>query len=266
MRDAVMNRTQKESDAPAKKRRKENYTDHIGNEDEQEPPHLRGGYLLPREIKRLVGGVNKIGEFKRLGHDVPVFTAAFPLGTDGAGDAQPSPAFSSQEEEQLTSISSKRKRVSNLLEALDDKEHLLGMVKTRALGVLNELKKKEKNAKDICGFDRRLRWSQDEFDRWRASPLGREALKARVLPPPAADETDADGDAKMTDGASDGSEEIGRGVCQKKRCKQHDGWYKLHLQELAFDRSDCRRIMQELDVEEKGLRERAMIRSLEATS
>ena len=268
MRQVVMNRAQKDSsDAPAKKRRKENYTDHIGNEDEQEPPHLRGGYLLPVEIKRIIGTVNEIGEFKHFGDIVPV-----PADTSDAAisdtnmDSKPSPAYSADEKEQLEKISSRRTRLRNQLESLDDREHFLAMVKTRAKSVLDELKKKEKNMKDICGFDRRLRWSDEDFDNWRLSQVGKEALKSRLLPASATEGTDPDGDVKMADGTCDSSEQIGQGVCQKKRCKQHDGWYKLHLQDLAFDRSDCRRAIRDLDLEEKGIRERAVIRSLESRS
>lgn len=265
MHRAVVNRASKSAaaDTPARKRRRENYTDHIGNEDEQEPPHLRGGYLLPGEIKSLLSSVDDIKQFKRLGDAISASSDAT-LGKEANDQNQPSPAFSNQETERLEEISNRKMQLAHELGSFDDREQFHTMIRARAKTVLDELKKKEKNTKDICGFDKRIRWSQEEFDEWRSSPAGQEALQNRILSAPATEIPDADGDTKMVEGATDNGEEIGHGVCQRKRCKQHDGWYKLETQNLAFERSDCRRAIQQLDLEEKGIRERAMIRSMES--
>ena len=266
MRQAVMNRAARDGkELPAKKRRKENYTDNIGNEGDHEPPHLRGGRLLGGEVKGLANTTNAIHEFKGLGDSVPTPTNSNPE-ADEKDDPTSVAVFSTQELQELEEISSKRSLMQHQLEALDDRERFLAMVKSRAKSVLEEMKKKEKSMKDICGFDKRLRWSREDFDQWRSSSQGKESLKSGVLTAPNVDSLDGDGDSRMaTDGGSDGADEIGKGICQKKRCKQHEGWYKLHSQDLAFDRSDCRRAMQKLEVEEKGIRERAMIRNLESS-
>ena len=266
MRQAVIDRAARNGkEVPAKKRRKENYTDNIGNEGDHEPPHLRGGHIVTGEAKGLAITANVIHEFKSLGDSVTTPAKSNPE-ADEKDDIKTAPIFSTQELQELEEISSKRSQMQHQLGALDDRERFLAMVKSRAKSVLEEMKKKEKNMKDICGFDKRLRWSPDDFDQWRSSPQGKESLKTGVLTAPVVDGVDADGDAKMADGVSDvTTDEIGKGLCQKKRCKQHEGWYKLHSQDLAFDRSDCRRAMQKLEVEEKGIRERAMIRSLESS-
>ena len=264
MRQAVMNRAIRDTqETRAKKRRKENYTDNVGNEGETESPHLRGGHLLPTEVKGLASAVNNIQDFKSLGDSVPGL-ANFSAEANEKKENKLAPMLTTSEIQEIEGTKSKRAKLRHQLEALDDKERFLLMVKSRRNSVLEELKKKEKSMKDICGFDRRLRWSLDDFDQWRLSPPGRDALKSGVLTASTLDNMDADGDAKMTDGIGDGAEEIGKGVCQKKRCKQHEGWYKLHSQDLAFDKLDCRRAMQKLDIEEKGIRERAVIRSLES--
>ena len=58
-------------------------------------------------------------------------------------------------------------------------------------------------------------------------------------------------------------EEIGRGVCKKKRCERHKAWLKLQQQDNLFEKDQARQEMKKLDAEEKGVRERAMIRWLE---
>ena len=265
MRLAVMNRAKEAAIAPAKKRRKENYTDNVDNECDREPPHLRGGYLLPAEVKSLTNDINSIDQFKRLGGTITPPSSAEGLTADEKHGTKETPAFSSQETERLDAIARKKTQLSHQISALDDQEVFLMMVRSRAKSVLDELKRKEKSIKDICGFDKRLRWSSEDFDEWRFSESGKEALRTKNLTAPALDSVDAEGDSKMADGTSEAAEEVGRGVCQKKRCQQHNGWYKLHTQGLAFDRSDCRRAMQKLNVEEEGIRERATIRSLESS-
>lgn len=266
MRLAVMSRASKDThEAPAKKRRKENYTDNISNGNDEEPPHLRGGYLLPGEIKGLASSVNNIQGFKRLGDAVPVSGNPNKMDIDEGDNIESTSHFSPEENDELGEISKKKQQQRHQLDILADKESFLAMVKLRAKSVLEELRTKEKNLKDICGFDKRLRWSLEDFDQWRQSQPGKEALKTRVLtaPAPATEDVDADGDEKMVDGIAEALEEVGKGVCQRKRCKQHEGWYKLHNQDLAFSKADCQTAIRKLDLKEKGIRERAVIRSLE---
>jgi len=262
----------------AKRRRKENITDHTGNgddgaiEDEAEDAqaYLRGGILRAGELKALTSGVKDVEEFRKLGEGVlsPPRTVS-PDEKDTKmqdGDAMSKEklkvVYTAEEKTQLSEIASKKDSLKHKREALGDREKLLGLAKSRARVVLEELKKKE-GTKDICGFDSRLIWSDEEFEAWRTSSEGQNALKSGQLGAPAAS-AENDGDEKMTNGDSAHPEEIGKGVCQKKRCERHKNWIKLQTQDIAFEKDECRQEMRKLEKEEKGVEERAMMRHLES--
>ena len=268
----------------SKKRRTGNYTDNHDNGDdpptqsalaeEDDQSHLRGGILRPGELKALTNGVDGLDEFKKLGEGVlsPPRTAS-PDGADikmQEGDRLKSEkakvVYTEEEKVRLAEINGNKDALRQRRVALDDREKFLGLVKARAKSVLEELKKSE-GIKDICGFDSRLSWVNEEFDIWRLSPEGRTALESGLLGPPssnlASSSAQTDGDEKMTNGDDEHSSEIGKGVCQKKRCERHKTWYKLQQQEINFEKDECRQQMRKSDQEEKGLVERAMIRHLE---
>ena len=261
-----------------KRRRKENITDYTGNEDDErnendddddDQAYLRGGILHAGELKALTSGVKDLEEFKKLGEGVlSPSRIASPDQDDMKVDngdqlskEKLKVVYTIDEESQLANIASKRTSLKRKREALDVREKFLGLVRGRAKSTLEELKKKE-GVKDICGFDSRLTWSDEEFDTWRASSEGQTSLESGVLTAPNTT-TDEDGDQKMANGDSSHADEIGKGVCQKKRCERHKQWFKLQQQEIAFEKDDCRQEMRKLETEEKGVGERAMIRHLE---
>lgn len=262
----------------AKRRRKDHVADNTGNgddgavEDEVEDAqaYLRGGILRAGELKALTSGVKDVEEFRKLGEGVlsPPRTVS-PDDKDAKmqdGDAMSKEklkvVYTPEEKTQLSEIARKKDSLKHKREALGDREKLLGLVRSRAKVVLEELRKKE-GTKDICGFDTRLTWSDDEFEAWRTSSEGQNALMSGQLGAPAA-YPENDGDEKMTNGDSAHPEEIGKGVCQKKRCERHKNWIKLQTQEVAFEKDECRQEMRKLEKEKKGVEERAMMRHLES--
>lgn len=268
---------QAKSTSGAKRRRKDNMTNNIGNgedgadEDEVEDAqaYLRGGILRAGELKALTSGVKDVEEFRKLGEGVlsPPRTVS-PDDKDTQmqdGDAMSKEklkvVYTPDEKTQLSEIESKKDSLKHKREALGDREKFLGLVKARAKVVLEELKKKE-GTKDICGFDSRLTWSGEEFEAWRTSSEGQNALKSGQLEAPTSS-PDRDGDEKMVNGDSAHPEEVGKGVCQKKRCERHKNWMKLQTQDIAFEKDECRQEMRKLEREEKGVEERAMMRHLE---
>ncbi|MCJ1436760.1 hypothetical protein MMC27_006142 [Xylographa pallens] len=260
-----------------KRRRKENITDYMGNEDDErnenddddDQAYLRGGILHAGELKALTSGVKDLEEFNKLGEGVlsPSRTASpdqDDMEVDNGDQLRKEKlkvVYTTDEKSQLANIASKRTSLKRKREALDVREKFLGLVRGRAKSTLEELKKKE-GVKDICGFDSRLTWSDEEFDTWRASSEGQSSLESGVLTAPNTT-TDEDGDQKMTNGDSSHADETGKGVCQKKRCERHKQWFKLQQQEIAFEKDECRQEMRKLESEEKGVGERAMIRHLE---
>ena len=268
-KDAKRNDPSKASSA--KKRRKDNLTDHTANGNNDPPTrdeaddqaYLRGGVLRPPELKALTSGVTSLSEFKKLGEGVlsPPRTASPDI--TSPTDHQPKVVYTVEESTQLAEIATKKVDLKRKRSALDDREKFLGLVKARAKSVLEELKKRE-GAKDICGFDSRLSWSDEEFYAWRHSAEGKKALETDLLHLPVSSSLAKgdDGGDKMVNGDA---EEIGKGICQKKRCERHKTWYKLQQQEIAFEKEEGRQAMRKLEEEEKGLNERAILRFLESS-
>ena len=238
-----------------KRRRRDNYTDHDGNEvdehEEQDDNH--GGILRPGELKALVDGVKDVATFKKLGDGVlsPPETAATSPGREAKKIT-----YNPEETNLLDNIAKKRAEIEARKEMLNDRATLVQLVDLRRKNVLAKLKEKEKSLKDICGYDARLSWSDDELNEWRTSKEGQDQLQNAVLV----------ADSKLLEKQKDvdGEDaEVGPGVCKKKRCERHRTWYKIQQQDVAMEKEDVRQNLRKLDEEEKGVKDRAMIRSLE---
>ncbi|KAL8654444.1 MAG: hypothetical protein Q9226_003432 [Calogaya cf. arnoldii] len=265
-----------------------------GANGEEDQSSLRGGILPAGELKALVSDVKDASQFHKLGngplnpprdaepHDVTM------------EDAPPSYnsriPYNAAESDLLQTLLTKKDELRSRKKMLDDRDIFLILVRERAKIVIEQLKRKESNIKDICGFDVRLIWSDEEFEIWRNSPEGVSSLKDRRLGAPTvleiprvlaphlydARKMDDHVDQQLTNGhdavagpsngeeQADASDEIGTGVCQKKRCERHKQWFKIQQQDIAFAKDEVRQHMRKLDEEEKGLRDRAKIRWLEA--
>lgn len=282
-----------------KKRRRDD-SSNTGNdrdmEDELEiddaPSYLRGGVLRATELKALTGGVKNLSEFRKLGEGVlsPPRTASPDNDVqmddaDGASTkSKAAVSYTAEESSQLTEIAEKNDALKTRKSLLGDREKFLGLVKARAKSVLEELKKRDTElkrkdvVKDICGYDVRLSWSDEEFQQWRASPEGLDILTSGVLGPPAivpayAPELFEDLASPQPKGSNTAKDpvptvgddvEIGRGVCQKRHCVRHKTWWKLQQQDMALEKEEVRLGMRKLEEDEKGVRDRAMIRCLES--
>lgn len=283
-----------------KKRKRNNNTDSENIENDAEvddtPSYLRGGILRTAELKALASSVNDIAEFRKLGEGVlsPPRTASpdGDLKMEDANSASTKPkirvSYSTEESDQLDEIVTKLDALKVRKSLLGDREKLLGLVKARAKFILEELRKrdtelkKKDTIKDICGYDARLSWSDEDFKHWRSSPEGQKALSSGVLGPPATSVTLAHQadisepfeviaspileEPKSEDAAAGDDDEFGKGTCQKRHCARHRAWWKLHQQEMAFEKEEVRQGMRRLEEEEKGVRDRAMIRCLEGGS
>ncbi|KAL8949523.1 MAG: hypothetical protein Q9222_004380 [Ikaeria aurantiellina] len=267
-----------------------------------------GGILQPAELKALTNGVNNISDFHKLGNGMPIppppTASKHPKESGDVKTEDPPPAeplninqipYTPTETSHLEILNAKKDELRSRKKLLDERDTFLTLVRERAKGILDELKKKE-NIKDICGFDTRLIWSDEEFDIWRKSPEGMRDLQERKLSAPTQLDIPKDlsshffssgdnmtngideeqqqhpaastnGDTVSTvpnDGEQSAEDEFGKGVCQKKRCERHKAWYKLQQQEIAFAKDEVRQGMRKLDEEEKGVRDRAKIRWLGA--
>ncbi|KAL8787910.1 MAG: hypothetical protein Q9213_001937 [Squamulea squamosa] len=262
---------------------------------EESQSRLRGGILQSSELKALVSDVQSLSEFRKLGKGPlrqPNNAESNDVHMEDAPSSNSSEIpFNPAESDLLQILTSKKDGLRARKRMLDDRDILLILVRERAKTVLDELRTKDKTIKDICGFDCRLAWVDEEFEIWRNSPEGANALKERKLGAPtvldipkelaphlhdAQKLVNGDQQQRMNrDEASSSSapvnseqqpetDEIGKGVCQKKRCERHRQWYKIQQQDIAFAKDEVRQEMRKLDEEEKGVRDRAKIRWLEA--
>ncbi|KAL9576291.1 MAG: hypothetical protein Q9212_007225 [Teloschistes hypoglaucus] len=249
---------------------------------------LRDGVLRPKELKALVNGVKDVSEFRRLGEE-PKSDAISALETHNINSSQI--PYTPLESSCLATLNTRKGALREQKKMLDDRETLLTLVRERAKLLLEDIKKKEP-IKDICGFDSRLTWADEEFDNWRKSPEGVKALEERKLGPPTTlksnnpqqdsvpphpenqhpannngtekqEQQQVNGSAPAAATATSTSEEFGAGVCQKKRCERHKKWFTLQQQEIAFARDEARQDIRKVEAQEKEIRERAMVRWLE---
>ena len=280
---------QQEGPATTKKRKRNYYSDDLINTEEfsdDDHGHL-GGVLKPSELKALVDGSKDLETFRKLGDGVlsPPATAS-PEGEDvkmeEARFEKPQPTYTPEETAQLESITQKKDRCRARRKLLDDRDKLIVLITTRAKNVLAEMKEQDKSVSNICGYDSRLTWSEDEFNEWRASPEGQKALqKDGVLEAPVPMEVGKEREDGGDEGGRDADsvaekenekdkekeeEEVGRGVCKKKRCERHKAWLKLQQQDNLFEKDQARQEMRKLEAEERGVRDRAMVRCLEGLS
>lgn len=254
MRRRIFDATSEQKPPSLGNRKKSKNEDHIKdagmNDDDYE--HPRGGVLRPEELKALIMGVKDLAAFKRLG--------------DRVVDSQPNDhgrvSYTADETVTLEAIDQRRKDLNARQSMLLDRDKLVAMIAARGKSVLAVLKEKEKSLKDICGYDARLTWTDDEFNNWRASEDGQHAFRTEVLPPPSS-ATDHNSAQKTQTEQEAEEAEIGPGVCKKKRCERHRAWFKLQNQDNAMEKDQVRQALRKLEVEERDIRDRATIRSLE---
>ncbi|KAJ9232286.1 hypothetical protein DTO169E5_7588 [Paecilomyces variotii] len=226
----------------------------------------RGGILTARELKAAISGVSSVEEFRRLGDRIvspPDDNVKDEGGKKLGLDIDPKDLTYTPDEE--TKIQKLRKRRDELLhrtEMLRARNTFLGLVRQRGKNVLERLKQVDPKGgwKDICGFDTRLSWSDEEFDEWRLSEAGQKALKDGNLE--AIPAKDADGDTPMED-ASNQENEIGtisRGVCLKKRCERHKQWVKVQQQDIQFEEAMTIQDLAKCEQEAQAVVERAVLR------
>lgn len=248
-----------------------------------------GGVLSAGELKAAVLGVSSAAEFRKLGDHIvsPTLEAEEP---DEAKPDEKKPdenksgfepklqsenklgldshpkdiTYAPDEASKLDKLHRRRDELRHRKQMLATRTHFLGLVRQRSKTIVEHLKKTDPKGgwKDICGFDSRLAWSDEEFDEWRLSEMGEKALKdgtPEALATSFPDTTDADGDMTM-DGADADKNDPARGVCTKKRCERHKQWVKVHQQEIVFDEDTVRQDLAKCEKEAQAVVERAVLR------
>jgi len=236
------------------------------SDDDEEPTPL-GGVLRAKDLKALVDQSKDIQAFKNLGSGVlspPRTASPTKASFDGtlSSTGQRTTdylALTAGETERLNALRNEISQLKDRLEVLKDRERFVSMVKDQATHIADQEKIK---AKDMCGYDSRLSWSDPEFLRWRNSKSGRAAFRFGTLTPSteqlrslAAVNGNVDGDVEILDVVEE--KDL---VCLKKRCPKHPQWQKLNSQDARFEEVEIAESIRECEKEERSVRERALRR------
>ncbi|KAL4926230.1 putative PHD transcription factor [Aspergillus undulatus] len=280
---------------------------HIEDERDDTPDDLgsRGGVLTLGDLTAVIMGVGSAEEFRKLGAHIvsppespPPEAEIEPVKNEepkpkseeenptninnnknnnklGLDVGVPGLTYTPPESNKLDSLRTHRASLFHRRDMLAARNAFLSLVRHRSKSVLDTLKKKDPKGgwKDICGFDSRLAWSDEEFDEWRLSVPGAAALESGSLDllassypadpttTTAGTKTDTDGDTAMTGGGGeDESELLTRGVCTKKRCERHKQWVKVQQQDIAFEERTLADDLVACEKEAKAVVERAVLR------
>ncbi|KAL2373967.1 hypothetical protein RJ035_004653 [Blastomyces gilchristii] len=250
----------------------------------------RGGVLTKNDLKAVVTGVKSALDFRELGDNILPPSVAKSLtsssdipGEDSLSESKANIApqdldhidldldtrhiqFTTNERQHLHNLRRKRTELRNQLEMLQDRDTFLTMIRQRAKTILEHLRQADPKSstsawKDICGYDSRLSWSDDEFNEWRWSEVGKKALRSGVLE--AADSgNDGGGDVEMqdVDGNRNTVDRIARGVCLKKRCERHRQWVKVQQQDMQHEQRVAREELEKCENDTKDVIGRMVLR------
>ncbi|KAL4866149.1 hypothetical protein BDV12DRAFT_173352 [Aspergillus spectabilis] len=238
-------------------------------EDGMEDLGSRGGILTVGDLTAVIMGVGSAEEFRTLGAHIispppekkeEEDTETKPSKKLGLDVGVPGLDYSPSEAEKIEKLRKHRDELLHRGEMLAARNTFLTLVRQRSKSVLEILKKKDPKGgwKDICGFDTRIAWADDEFDEWRLSDLGKKAFEdgtPEALASSYPSNIDADADTAMDD-----EESLTRGICTRKRCERHKQWLKIQQQDVVFEEGALKDDLAQCEKEAQGVVERAVLR------
>jgi COMPASS component SPP1 len=251
------------SKKPKRKSSKEDGRQAVSEEAEEPTP--LGGVIRASDLKALAVAAKDADTFKRLGsgvlsppHTASPTRASFDGYANGTVNAHNDLPFTRSEREHLGALRIEKEDLKSKLEILKDREKFVSMVREQATRYAENEKIK---AKEFCGYDTRLAWSDSEFMLWRNSRFGRAAFKHDTLAPSLEQlaSVDADEDVKMDGPDSDDGGK--NSICTKKRCTKHPQWQKLNLQDARFEELEIVEAIKECEKSERSVCERARRRA-----
>ncbi|OQE47350.1 hypothetical protein PENCOP_c001G04426 [Penicillium coprophilum] len=241
-----------------------------------------GGILTAGDLKAAIMGVTSTQEFRKLGNRIisPPPQVDEKETTEAGIKVESKPQSGrwlgfdvhavdmEYSQDEIAKIEKLRKQRDELLhrkEMLAARSTFVSLLKPRAKGIVEKLKQHEPKGgwKDICGFDSRLSWSDEEFDEWRLSDAGKKALAegtAEALAVGSSAGTDADGDTAMNGDSDDDISFWTRGVCTKKRCERHKQWVKVQQQDILFEEETAEQDLARCEKEARSVVERGVMR------
>jgi uncharacterized C2H2 Zn-finger protein len=221
---------------------------------DQEPLPSRGGALRAGEITALAAKYNSIERWREMGER----PTDAPVDHDGASEL----LFNEFEQKQIASIDTKIADLRRQVLDLTARETFLGLVKKRSAAIIDKARKENPKHKEICGFDPRLSWPDEDFLEWRNSPEGILACDTENLGPPREPVKDEDNSGDEDDESVAHSTTKG-GVCTKNRCQRHGKWRQVQMAEIRFEMDRITRSIEMLEREQIGIKDRAVLRAWE---
>ncbi|EED19983.1 PHD transcription factor, putative [Talaromyces stipitatus ATCC 10500] len=194
--------------------------------------------------------------------------------------------YSAAEEAKLQELRTRREQYRRQRRMISRRNEFLGLVRARAKAILDRLKAKEPKGgwKDICGWDARMSWNEEELDDWcqntetgrkafeegklEAEPIGN-LLRNGVATTDDEDEDDDDDDSNSkkknknnhNNNTADAEfAELSRGVCMKKRCDRHKQWVKIVQQDIQFEEAMLKDEFRACEKEANAIAEGAILR------
>lgn len=221
----------------------------------------RGGVIHARELKSLVTSVSTFEDFKKLGDGV-----LSPPATPSPKQSKRDPAHIKAEDyldesqtKRLDEIHGKKEELRTRHALLKDQAKMINLVRQAGTRTAES---KGMKPKDVCGYDDLVHFSEVEFAEWRASSLGKKALKSGIIEAAA----DGEGDTDMASEPSAHSSRRAGGPCMKKKCLKHFEWSKLALETNRSETIENSETMRALEREEQDIRERAGLKARQVKS
>ncbi|KAI9806333.1 MAG: hypothetical protein M1825_006448 [Sarcosagium campestre] len=220
----------------------------LGTEDDTDDDLTVGGPLSRGQLAAVAKGVKDVTSFRALGDAIlsPPPTAGGDGGGDGSmklGDGKASEPLNEDEDKLISEINRQREKLVQHNKALKDRERFLQLVKERSKRVVEELS----GVKEICGYDARLSWTDEEFLDWKESEDGKAAFARGELGPPARQDSSVEGDDD---------------ICQKKRCERHKQWRNTRAQDIRFEESKNAEELRRLKQQEGEVKQTAKLRRI----
>ena len=243
-----------------------------------EETESRGGVLKPTELKALVDFAGDVASFRRLGEGIPSPPPTANGDVPSSSFMHQNLKYTPDEEAEITKIVGQKALLEGRRDMLLDRDKFVQMVEARHKSVWATMKERGETGKDICGYDSRLTWSDEEFNLWRQHEEGKATLEKWELGPPGPEPrllaqpqqqqmpngVTPPQDTDLPDANDgEGEEEIGKGVCKKKRCERHRAWFKNQMADNAFEKNRVRDSVRKLEEREKGVRDGVLLRGLE---
>ncbi|KAJ5760879.1 hypothetical protein N7520_008035 [Penicillium odoratum] len=240
----------------------------------QEDLGSMGGILTPGDLRAAILGVSSVAEFRKLGdkilsHSPESISDDIPNGDMEVESTENKQnldieshnvEYSADEAAKVEKIRKRRDDLLHRKEMLAARASFVNLLRQRSKGLVERLKKLEPKSgwKDICGFDMRLAWSDEEFDDWRLSEAGKLALKEGTAEAMASSYPDNDEPMGGTD--EDEISFLTRGVCTKKRCERHKQWVKVQQQDILFEEETVKRDLAKAAMDARTVAESAVLR------